>query len=220
MLNTQKGNMYPWLTHTWNVIKGKCPYDCRYCYMKKYTQADLHFDKEELKTDLGSGNTIFVGNSCDMFAANISHSWIAAILEHCSFYSNNNYLFQTKNPFRYFELLDDYLFPSKIILCSTIESDIIYKQISKSPDVITRYIAMKKLDTRKIITIEPVMDFNTSVMVQWMKEIAPEFVSIGADSKGHNLPEPSSEKIHELFIALSEFTEVKLKSNLKRLYDN
>ena len=31
MLNRQKGNMYPWITHTWNPIKGKCPHDCTYC---------------------------------------------------------------------------------------------------------------------------------------------------------------------------------------------
>ncbi len=220
MLNTQKGNMYPWLTHTWNVIKGKCPHDCNYCYMKQYPQSDLRFDSEEFKTDLGTGNTIFVGSSCDMFAADIHYSWIAPILDQCRDFNNNNYLYQTKHPFRFFDFLDDLLFPSKIILCSTIESDIIHKQISKAPDVITRYLAMKKLTTRKIISIEPIMDFNTSVLIKWMKEIDPEFVSIGADSKGHNLPEPSSKKIHELFIALSEFTEVKLKSNLKRLYHN
>jgi len=25
-LNKQKGNMYGFVTHTWNVIKGKCPH--------------------------------------------------------------------------------------------------------------------------------------------------------------------------------------------------
>jgi len=25
MLNEVKGNMYGWVTHTWNTIKGKCP---------------------------------------------------------------------------------------------------------------------------------------------------------------------------------------------------
>lgn len=48
-------------------------------------------------------------------------------------------------------------------------------------------------------------------------EINPKFVSIGADSKKHNLPEPSKEKIEALIRELSLFTEVKIKDNLRRL---
>ena len=40
--------MYPWVTHTWNVIKGKCPHDCSYCYMKRFPQGELRFDEKEL----------------------------------------------------------------------------------------------------------------------------------------------------------------------------
>lgn len=28
--------MYDFVTHTWNTIKGECPHDCSYCYMKKW----------------------------------------------------------------------------------------------------------------------------------------------------------------------------------------
>ena len=38
MLNKQKGNMYGFVTHTWNTVKGRCKYDCRYCYMKRFPQ--------------------------------------------------------------------------------------------------------------------------------------------------------------------------------------
>ena len=38
----------------------------------------------------------------------------------------------------------------------------------------------------------------------------------GADSKGHNLPEPSAEKVQRLIAGLGAI-EVKLKSNLRRL---
>lgn len=31
MMNKQTGNMYEWVSHTWNPIKGKCPHDCNYC---------------------------------------------------------------------------------------------------------------------------------------------------------------------------------------------
>ncbi len=81
-LNKSKGNMYPWVSHTWNPIKGKCPHDCLYCFMKSYPQPELHFDEKELKTNLGSGNFIFVGSSCDMWARIVPIDWILATLEH------------------------------------------------------------------------------------------------------------------------------------------
>ena len=33
-LNQSKGNMYEFITHTWNPIKDRCYHDCAYCYMK------------------------------------------------------------------------------------------------------------------------------------------------------------------------------------------
>ena len=58
-MNKQKGNMYGFVTHTWNPIRGECPHDCKYCYMKKWgKQKPLRLVEKELKTDLGSGNFI------------------------------------------------------------------------------------------------------------------------------------------------------------------
>ena len=68
-----------------------------------------------------------------------------------------------------------------------------------------------------MVSIEPIMDLDVSTMLAWLEELKPDFVSIGADSKNHNLPEPSSEKIKRLISELSEFTEVRVKSNLSRL---
>lgn len=220
MLNPQKGNMYPWVTHTWNAVKGKCPHNCIYCYMKQYPQNDVRLDKEEFKTVFTSGNIIFVGSSCDMFAGDIPYSWITKVLEHCSFYNESIYYFQTKSPASFSTCQDDFLFSSNTNLGVTIESNIIYKGISLAPDPIARYITMAKLKAKKFVSIEPIMDFNLDVMLRWIDDINPEFVSIGADSKGHNLPEPSPEKIKDLIIGLKEITEVKLKSNLKRLYNH
>ena len=70
---------------------------------------------------------------------------------------------------------------------------------------------------RTMISIEPIMEFELAILVPWIKEIRPEFVSIGADSKGHNLPEPTPDKVNALIEELSKFTEVKIKDNLKRL---
>ena len=59
-LNKSTGNMYEFITHTWNTIKGECPHGCSYCYMKRWgKQPPVHFDEKELKTDLGKNNFIF-----------------------------------------------------------------------------------------------------------------------------------------------------------------
>ncbi len=68
-----------------------------------------------------------------------------------------------------------------------------------------------------MLSVEPVMDFDLVPFVGWIKAIAPEFVSVGADSKGHKLPEPKALKLIALIEALEQFTEVKQKLNLKRL---
>jgi len=210
-LNKSKGNMYPWVTHTWNVIKGKCPHDCSYCYMKRYPQPELHFDYDELSTNLGEGNFIFVGSSCDMWAADVFAVWIQSTLSHCSKYANR-YLFQSKNPFRFRK----FNFPPNTILGCTIESNRHYL-ISKAPEPYFRAECMKILSLPKMVSIEPIMDLDLPVLVEYIKDIKPEFVSIGADSGHNNLPEPSGYKVWALIQALQEFTEVKVKSNLNRL---
>jgi DNA repair photolyase len=131
-LNISNGNMYDWVTHTWNVLKGQCYHNCSYCYMKRWgKQKSLRFDDKELQTDLGEGNTIFVGSSCDMFAIDISDTEINDILEHCKKFNHNKYLFQTKNPLR--ACCCD--LPVFSIICTTIETNRWYPEImGNSPE--------------------------------------------------------------------------------------
>ena len=215
--------MYPWVTHTINFIKGKCPHDCSYCYCKWYyniehPQPKLHFDERELKTDLGEGNFIFVGSSCDMWADTISLSWLVPILGKCIDSPNNRYLFQSKNPARF----GVHPFPKSVILGTTIETNREYHTdvpfpLTKAPQTINRVEAMIRHKEAKMVSIEPILDFDLPELTNFIRWIKPEFVSIGADSKGHNLPEPPADKIKALIENLKEFTKVKLKDNLKRL---
>ena len=216
-LNKSKGQMYPWIDFTWNVIKGKCPHDCVYCYCKQWgEQSSLHFDEKELKTDLGSGNFIFVGSSCDMWASVIPQAWIDAVWLKCLLYPDNLYLFQSKNPSRF--LLYELSLIGNALWGTTIETNRIYPQfMGNAPTPYYRVKAMLEIGQPKMVSIEPIMDFDPEELVRYMRLIKPEFVSIGADSKGHGLPEPTKEKIYDLVSALKEFTEVLLKSNLKRL---
>ncbi len=213
-LNKQKGNMYPFVTHTWNVVKGKCPHDCSYCYMKIFPQKDLHFDNTEFKTDLGKGNFIFVGSSCDMWAEAIPFGWLGLVVRNCYAY-DNKYLFQTKNPSRFNKF--EYPKDMDVILGCTIETNRDYAFQSKAPMTYLRKVEMQNLSQPKMVSIEPIMDFDLAGMVRWIKDITPEFVSIGADSKGHSLPEPPAEKVKALIEELRAITTVKIKDNLKRL---
>ena len=67
------------------------------------------------------------------------------------------------------------------------------------------------------MSIEPIMAFDHKKFLDWIREIKPAFVSIGADSKGHNLPEPTASELDNFVVALRDITEVKLKKNLARL---
>lgn len=203
--------MYPFVTHTWNPIRGRCPHDCLYCYMKVYPQPELHFVEREMETNLGKGNFIFVGSSTDIWAWTVPFPWKVQVINHCVKF-NNRYLFQSKNP----EDFTRFSFPDNTILGTTIETNRPY-DISLAPTAGHRVAWMKELLLPKMVSIEPILDFDTDVLVGWIEQIAPEFVSIGADSKRHNLPEPSTEKTHRLIEELQKITTVKLKDNLKRL---
>jgi len=205
--------------------------------MKKWgEQPELHFDEKEMRADLGSGNYIFVGSSCDMFAVN--GWWIARVLDHCNRYSNT-YLFQSKDPFRAWCF--EHLFPKEYIFCTTLESNRFYfsdweasYQVShfrskflihawlrslKStnvPSITERAEGIKKF-ARRHITIEPIIDFDLEEFVELLRDISPEQINIGADSGRNNLPEPSAEKVRTLIAELEKFTKVVQKKNLSRI---
>lgn len=217
-LNEPKGNMYDFVTHTWNTVKGKCPHDCTYCYMKRWGHLkDVRFDESELKTNLGSGNFIFVGSSCDMFAVDIPYEWIIKTMDHCNKF-DNTYLFQSKNP-KYFDATAVFGV-EKFFLCTTLESNRHYPDIMQNcPDPVDRAIELGRIPIEeKYITIEPIMDFDLGAFLSMIKYCNPQQVNIGADSGNNKLPEPSSAKIGELIEAVSEFTTVNQKKNLKRLW--
>jgi len=218
MLNVSKGNMYPFVDATFNICKGLCPHKCVYCYMSDFKLKPIRLDESEFKTKLGKDNFIFVGSSTDMWADNIPDEWIAKILGYCSAF-DNKYLFQTKNPKR-FNAFIKYL-PQKSVLACTVETDNneLIKEYSKAPLVSERMDIMTDIKLPKMISVEPVMNFDLAEMVSRIKTIQPDFVSIGADSKGHNLPEPNADKVRNLIASLKTFTEVVIKKNLTRIFD-
>jgi hypothetical protein len=190
--------------------------------MKRWgIQKPVRLDEKELKTDLLPGRFIFIGSSCDMFADNIPAEWIKRTLDRAKFFADNKYLVQTKNPLRYHQFLDD-LDPGYFMLCTTLETNRNYESIMRAaPPIPERVVAMcrlpKQYEKKKMITVEPIMDFDLNDFSYSILCCNPIQVNIGADTGGHNLPEPNARKILDLIEILERHTTVFRKNNLKRL---
>lgn len=228
-LNKINGNMYEFVTHTWNIVKGKCFHDCSYCYMKTLnpTQNKAYLDEREFRTDLGKDNFIFVGSSIDLFAEDIPSDWINECLDKC-FEANNNifgdynqYLFQSKNPKRFLEFKNHPVFKYSV-LCTTIETNRYYPEhMGNCPTIEDRVSAMEEIASMGIktyVTVEPLMDFDLEEMIECIRRCNPIQVNFGKESKGLiKLPEPSKQKVFNLAVEVAKFTEqIVLKKNLLR----
>jgi len=222
-MSLNKSNMYPWVDETKNPIRGKCPHACSYCYVPNSRAKHLYEGKPHLiesffEKGLGKDKIMFIGSCFDIFADEIRSQWIERIFGRCVQFKNE-YLFQTKNPDRFYEFRKIGL-PHNAIYGTTIETtDVMLSlKLSRAPDVSIRYLDFVDLNLpAKMVSLEPLLEFELEIMVRWMKNIQPIFISIGADSKGHNLPEPPGAKVKELIQELEKFTEVKVKANLQRI---
>lgn len=237
-LNPPSGNMYEW-AWTWSPLGGPCLYACKYCYVKKkigpwlermgntkYVGVPRLIEKE-LRVPLvkpDDGKVIFVQSNGDLFGYWVWPAWIRRVLNHCRAYPQNTYLFQTKNPIKFQEFVDE--FPPRTILGTTIETNRNYRvTMAPTPSERQQQIAYLKNVLRGfkgfkwMVSIEPIMDFDVPDLKRMIWSIHPVFVSIGADSGRNKLPEPSAPKLKELIRQISKFTEVRVKKNLKRLFE-
>jgi len=227
-LNKSKGNMFDWITHTWNPIAGRCSINCSYCstnklrnryeILKKKYSGPMRIVEKELKVNLGKDKFIFVAAQNDLFASGVSNEDIIKVLNHCNKFENK-YLFQTKNPNRLLEFTYHPVL-KKSAIATTIESDIHYKEImGNAPEPNQRIKAMlrlKSLGFETYITIEPIMKF-TNYFLELLQVCNVTQINIGADSGNNNIPEPDKEKLKWLIDNLKNYTKVKIKDNLKRL---
>ena len=219
--NKSQGNMYPFVDATWNPIRGRCPHACQYCYMRRFWETDEfntppRIIEASFKTQFSLGERIFVGSSIDIFATEIPAEWISRILDFCRKADRTVFLFQTKNParFRGFKISPNFM------IAATIETNRYSRRtMGDAPAPAMRAVEMQDLPSKaKMISIEPVMRFDEEIMVAWITGIAPLFVSIGADSKGHGLPEPTAEEAESLIARIEAAgIEVVRKDNLTRI---
>ncbi len=229
-------NMYDWTSgskgKTVNPLAGKCPHECSYCYVsemcnkfpgiKNKYSGKMRVDLKVLSKPPGSWGTVFVCSMNDLFAGGVEKEDIDSILEWCKKNPNNTYLLQSKNPRRMYHFMVLSECPPNCIFGTTIETNRIIDGISKAPTIPNRFIGIKDIKEaggKTMISIEPILDFDLSEMVTIVKRSKPDFVSIGADSKKHGLIEPTPDKLKMLISELQQITEVRLKSNLKRILD-
>lgn len=230
-----RGNMYDWPDvdlWLWDPLRGQCSHRCEYCFVQamgrmypaikaKYS-GPIMLDGDELMTNLarkweGEDRTIWPVCMGDLFAEDVETWMIKAILAQCCKWPQFTYVFQTKNPARY--MAHKFTWPAKLIRGTTIESDIVHHPImSECPPPIERATEISKVRKPKFITIEPVMRFNLKKMLEFMVWAEPEFINIGADSKGCGLPEPSALDINNLIKGIQNLgIEIRQKHNLGRL---
>lgn len=212
---SKKTNMYA-SAETWNPIKG-CLFDCTYCKPSFQQQAKRqkhnctecyeftpHQHPERL-SKIPNAEIVFVGGNGDISFADpvFVKQIIAAIVKKNLKRPDPVYYFQTKRP----EYLAQFIgeFPPNVILVTTLETnrDDGYGAVSKAPPPSKRYAQFKQLEwSRKVVTVEPAMDFDVDEFAEWLISLKPEYVWLGFNSRPRSvrLPEPSKEKM----LALAE----------------
>ncbi len=199
---------------TWNPFKG-CDFNCSYCVPSFQQQAKrqkrncehcyqyMPHEHPERLSKFPSSKIVFVCGNADISFCDQAYTAriIDAVKQHSQRCPEKNFYFQSKKPEYFQQFLRS--FPDKVILVTTLETnrDAGYDQVSEAPVPSVRYKQFLDLDyARKVVTIEPVMDFDTDIFTSWLIALTPEYVWLGFNSrpKQVQLPEPSAAKIKAL----------------------
>lgn len=228
-VSKSRGNMYKWVTHTWCPFRGGCPHECIYCYVKsgraaRFYTGDIALSEAAMNDNLGKGRTIFVAHMIDMFAEGVPSILISMVLKKLRDYPKNTYLLQTKNPHRIMEFVDE--LPKKVIFATTIETDddnVIRWTSKTAPLPMDRAGGLSFLKSRGYrteLTIEPILKFDLERFKMVIDLANPDSISIGADSKGHGMPEPTAREVLALieWIKKRGYKIEEEKHNLGRIF--
>ena len=214
-------NMYAG-AETWNPFQG-CGFDCVYCESSFQRQAKRqkqrcekcydytpHCHDNRLSDSIASTPIVFVAGYGDISFCprKFTRKIIDRIKRHSRLCRKAKVLYlQSKEPRCFEPFIAD--FPDNVVLVTTLETNRHdgYRKISKAPLPSVRYEQFKSLEyPRKVVTIEPVLDFDLRTFAAWIRSIRPEYVWLGFNSKPESvtLPEPSEEKVQELVNRLTD----------------
>ena len=233
MKNKSKGNMYGFISDTWNPLHGECQYQCIYCStqkfttrylkMKEYYSGPMRLHQKALDTSFKPNDVIFVCGQNDLFSDKVPINVVEKILHHCRKYPYTIFFFQTKNPEGFYEFIP--ILPQNSIFCVTLESNF-QQNLSKAPSPAARmsslYLNRDLLKHIPLhITIEPVAAFHSDTFFKRLRMLNPEQINIGGNTlASKKIKEPSREAlIHFINLIKTNmpFTRLYIKDNLERL---
>ena len=212
----KSGNMYD-DAKTWSPFQG-CEFDCAYCEPsfkrtdKRQKQNCMscydykpHPHPERLKVgEIPNSKIVFVCGHSDIafIPQDYMRKIIDVIAERSALHPEQIFYLQSKKPSSLTQYLP--LLPKSCIAVTTLETnrDAGYKEICPhAPVPSERFKQFLELDTaRKVVTIEPVFDFDVEDFADMILQIKPEYVWLGYDSKPNfkrrvRHLEPSAEKM-------------------------
>lgn len=215
---TKNTNMYKLSVGQWSPFAG-CEHNCLYCInsfqrqVKRWAKKNCpgcyesipHPHPERLNQSLPNTKHmqfIFTCSSGDIACCNDTQ-YLERIINRIRQERNKTFLIQSKDP----KTFNRVVFPKNVILGMTLETNRnrLCEGISEAPKPSQRYEDFLKVKHGlKMVTIEPVIDFDMNVMVSWIENINPCMVWLGYDSGKNRLPEPELEKVKELYWQLGQ----------------
>ena len=195
--------MFSFITKTWNPLGGECKNNCSYCWakklierynMKKY-EGPAKLYRKELTKKFRKDDFVFVQDMSDLFGQWVP-TWI--INEVIKFMRDSpaTFLLLTKNPRRYIEDSGLEKLSKNVVCGATIETDFFNEDKLTFMDVLGH--------PRKMVSVEPIMNFNLVKFSMYLAAIKPEFVAIGYDNYNNGLNEPKLEETKRLIYLLEE----------------
>lgn len=236
-----RGDMFPGVI-TRNMVRGKCPGECGYCYMRHGKLAKIeayhkpfHCVTKEFQAKFKPDTVYFLGSATDIWCPEVPTEYQAEIvrrLYESGVPESTWFLFSTKYPDGYMKWLDS--LPAHTILSITLETErnIDYRTVSKAPlpaeRILSAIVLRKRIDAsdrkyKLMINMEPALDFRVNAMRDALQEIQPDFMVFGADTSGwvkkNVIPTEANwvDILHLLECTRSMVGQVLIKKNIWRL---
>ena len=228
----KKNNMYKLSVKQWNPFVG-CRHECTYCQssfqrqLKRWAKKKdcecyefiPHAHCERLNQSLPNTRYmqfIFTCSSGDIVFC--STEYLERIITKIRSKPDRTFLLQSKDPSTFNRIA----FPRNVILGTTLETnrDELCEGISKTPKPSQRYKDFLRVNhPLKMVTIEPVIDFDQDVVIDWVESINPCMVWLGYDSGRNELPEPELEKVKSLHWELAKRGFVVILKTIRKAWD-